>query len=545
MSGNFRGSYGDRDPVFALATGPGSLALIRTSGGNSGEGPEENAVLLLSRIFSRPRKLLEAPGNTIIRGWILDKGGGKVDEALVSVYRAPKSYTGEDGADISCHGGLAVVRAVTESLKAAGFREALPGEFSFRAFINGKLDLTRCESVMELVNAKTEAGRDHAAGRLSGVLYREIEEIKELLVAVLAETELYLDYDEDEAAPPGEGEEPGRNRGSPGSPVPGQRLPRPGLPGPGLPGRNLAGEGLARLRALADSWRTERLYQEGALAVIAGRPNAGKSSLFNLLLKEERSIVTDTPGTTRDWIEATLSVEGIPLRLADTAGLREQEAGTGGKPGNTAPGTARPVGARIDPAEQIGVRRSRELMDQAELLIYVIDGGTGLRAEDRRLLGDLRAKKTPLVILWNKADLALPEESAAEFPLLPVSARTGSGIAELIRAIGAALQASAGIAGAPGAPETAGAPEDGEAAEALVEAALSRRIGLGSARQKGLVDAAIAALEEALGLADSGEPLDLAAPLLREAVNALGEITGEVSTADILETMFGKFCVGK
>ncbi|MDR3193380.1 MAG: tRNA uridine-5-carboxymethylaminomethyl(34) synthesis GTPase MnmE, partial [Treponema sp.] len=228
MNGNPKGSYGDKDPVFALASGlSGSLALIRTSGGKTGGNPGmdtsayanphedpagnpggedggESAIVLLSRIFSRPRKLLEAPGNTIIQGWILDRGGGKVDQVLVSVYRAPKSYTGEDGADISCHGGAAAVRAVTESLKSAGFREALPGEFSFRAFINGKLDLTRCESVMELVNAKTEAARDRAAGRLSGVLYREISGIKELLVTVLAETELYLDYGEDDAPMPGE-----------------------------------------------------------------------------------------------------------------------------------------------------------------------------------------------------------------------------------------------------------------------------------------------------------------------------------------------------
>jgi tRNA modification GTPase len=385
---------------------------------------------------------------------------------------------------------------------------------------------------MELVNAKTEAGRDHAAGRLSGALYREIGDIKELLVTVLAETELYLDYDEDEAVLPGEREGPEQ----------------------GLPGWNLAVEGLARLRVLADSWRMERLYQEGALAVIAGRPNAGKSSLFNLLLKEDRSIVTDTPGATRDWIEAALSVEGIPLRLADTAGLREQDSGTGPNPGGgmARPGTERPAREKIDPAERIGIQRSRELIDQADLVIYVIDGQAGFSAEDRALLRDLRAKNTPLVLLWNKTDLAGPpdsfeeesaeesEESVARFPLLPVSAKTGLGTGELIRAISAALETPAGIAGSAGGGEAAQ-----DAAGAAAETVLSRRSGLGSARQKGLVDAAIAALEEALSLADSGEPLDLVAPLLREGVNALGEITGEVSTADILETMFGKFCVGK
>jgi tRNA modification GTPase len=545
MKGNFGASYGDTDPIFALATGPGSLALFRTSGGNSagnsgenadpgknpgGESREESAVVLLSRVFSRPRKLLEAPGNTVIHGWILDKGGKKIDEALVSVYRSPKSYTGEEGADISCHGGAAALRAVTESLKGAGFREALPGEFSFRAFINGKLDLTRCESVMELVNAKTEAGRAHAAGRLSGLLYREISEIKELLVAVLAETELYLDYDEDDAPMPGDAPMPDE-AGDPEE----KRGCGPHPSGQGLPGRNLAREGLARLRALADSWRMEQLYQEGALAVIAGRPNAGKSSLFNLLLKEERAIVTDTPGTTRDWIEADLSLDGIPLRLADTAGLRENEDGIGGT------GAAGISAAPPDPVERIGIRRSRELIDQAELVVYVIDGAAGFSAEDAVLLRDLRAKNTPLIPLWNKADLAEPpEEPAAGFPLLPVSAKTGLGIGELIRAISAALQA-------PGGPAESAEAAGGNAAhaEAAAETALFRRTGLGSARQKGLVDAAIAALEEALGLADSGAPLDLIAPLLREGVNALGEITGEVSTADILETMFGKFCVGK
>ncbi|MDR0998831.1 MAG: tRNA uridine-5-carboxymethylaminomethyl(34) synthesis GTPase MnmE [Treponema sp.] len=513
MNRNSGGSYGDREPVFALATGlSGPLALIRTSGGKSDGEPDradgsegESAIVLLSRIFSRPRKLLDAPGNTVIHGWILDREGGKIDEALVSVYRSPKSYTGEDGADISCHGGIAAVRAVTESLRAAGFREALPGEFSFRAFMNGKLDLTRCESIMELVNARTETGRDRAVERLSGVLYREIGDIKGLLVAVLAETELYLDYDEYEAAPPGEGRSPEQEGGT--------DLPE-------WRGRNLAEEGLARLRVLADSWQVERLYQEGVLAVIAGRPNAGKSSLFNLLLKEDRAIVTDTPGTTRDWIEATLSVEGIPLRLADTAGLREDENG-----GSLGGGTARTGGARLDPVEEIGIRRSRELIDQADLVIYVIDGTTGYSAEDAAFLRNLRDKAMPVILLWNKADLAMPPaELAAVPPLIPVSAKTGQGTAELIRAIGTALQAST---------ETAGMT------------ALSQRIGLGSVRQKELVDAAIAALGEALSLADSEEPLDLIAPLLREGLNALGEITGEVSTADILETMFGKFCVGK
>ena len=283
--------YGDEAPIAALATPPGesALALIRGSGPGS--------LALLSRVFSRPAALRAAAGNSVLHGWLRrprNAGWELIDEVLVSVYRAPKSYTGEEGADITCHGGTATIRAVLETLHIAGFRESLPGEFSFRAFMNGKIDLTRSESVMELVRAKTDTGREHALDRLAGRLQGEITALSRRLVEALAETELHLDYDEEEL----------------------------GLSGQGLPGRELVEDVLGGLRKLAGAWPGERLYQEGALAVIAGRPNAGKSSLFNALLGEDRSIVTSAPGTTRDWIEALINVRGIPLRLVDTAGLR-------------------------------------------------------------------------------------------------------------------------------------------------------------------------------------------------------------------------------
>ncbi|MDR2178029.1 MAG: tRNA uridine-5-carboxymethylaminomethyl(34) synthesis GTPase MnmE [Treponema sp.] len=476
--------YGDESPIAALATPPGesALALIRASGPGS--------VALLATIFSRPAKLREAGGNSVVHGWILaprgpgsgktgeagetgkageNAGAERIDEVLVSVYRAPKSYTGEEGADISCHGGAVVVRAVLEALKTAGFRESLPGEFSFRAFMNGKLDLTRSESVMELVQAKTCEARERAVGRLAGRLQREIAALSRCLLEALAETELRLDYDEEEL----------------------------GFSGEGLPGRELVENALDRLRKLTAGWPGERLYQEGALAVIAGRPNAGKSSLFNALVGEDRSIVTAAPGTTRDWIEALVNIRGIPLRLVDTAGLRE----TGGQ-------------AALDRAEELGILRSRELLDKADLTLYVINGTQGPRDEDRAVLGAVRSR--PLIPLWNKADIA-PLSGHQEF--LPVSAKTGEGLGELCTAIKTALGGNL--------PERRPEP------------------GLGSLRQKDLAEKARAALEEALDLADRGEALDLSAPLLREAVDALGEITGEVSTADILETIFSKFCVGK
>jgi len=483
-------SYGDTDPVFALATplAESALALIRTSG----------AIDLLARVFSRPEKLLSAPGNSTVHGWIVDpEDAKKIDEVIVSVYRSPRSYTGEDGADISCHGGIAVVKAVMASLKKAGFREALPGEFTFRAFMNGKLDLTRAESVMELVAAKTGRGREQALRRLTGALEREISEIKTQLAEVLAGTEIYLDYSEDEFFDPSNDSNDEKNDEQAGR----------------LPVRDLAEKAAEGLKLLAANWRRERIYAEGALAVLAGRPNAGKSSLFNYLICEDRSIVTSAPGTTRDWIEALISVEEIPLRLADTAGLRGP--GFSGLEEETE-------------AERIGIQRSLELLDRADLVLYVIDGAEGFTGEDREFLSARKeaAGKKPILILWNKADLKQPpaidkETGALPGQLLSVSAKTGEGITELTRSIAAALEAAPpGING-------------------------QETTGPGSLRQKELIDSALASLEEALALADREEPLDIIAPLFRSAINALGEITGEVSSADIFELMFSRFCVGK
>ena len=456
-------SYGDTDPIAAVATalGESALALIRTSG--------EGSLELLAKVFSRPEKLRQAGGNTVVHGWILGAGGERIDDALVSVYRGPAAFTGEDGADISCHGGIAAAKAVMEALGKAGFREALRGEFSFRAFMNGKLDLTRAESIMEIVAAKTGRAREGAVRRLSGALEREIREIGAGITQALAAAEIYLDYSEDDGV--GGDEEAGL-----------------------LPDRRLAEEALGRLKTLSDSYRRERLYAQGALAVIAGRPNAGKSSLFNALLREDRAIVTDIPGTTRDWIEAWVSIEGIPVRLADTAGLHPSE----------------------DPVEKLGMERSRDLLAEADIVLYVLDGAEGATQGDRSFLADHGKDGAPMLTLWNKADLVPAPPS-----FRPVSAKTGEGIAELAGEIAAVLERSLGWGDAGGS------------------------AGAGTERQKALIDRAIGALEEALSLADRQEPLDLIAPALREAVNALGEITGEVSTADLLDVMFGRFCVGK
>ncbi|MCX7949760.1 MAG: tRNA uridine-5-carboxymethylaminomethyl(34) synthesis GTPase MnmE [Treponemataceae bacterium] len=510
-----RPTYGDEQPIAAYATplAESALTLIRTSG--------KESIHQLARVFSRPDRLRTSEGNRILHGWIQTEEGTKLDEVLLMVYRAPHSYTGEDGVDISCHGGYAAARAVMQALLSVGFREALPGEFTFRAFLHGKLDLTRAESVLEMVQARTDEARRHAVDRLLGKLEAEIRSIKEQLMTALAATELFLDYSEDDGVSliAQEGKDTGGS------------LPEQLEAAGRMPDRPLVVEAQHRLRDLARSYQRERLYTEGALIAIAGPPNAGKSSLFNQLVKEERSIVTDIPGTTRDYIEAWISIEGIPIRLVDTAGLRDAQ----------------------DPIEQIGVARSKSILQRADAVLYVLDGTVGISEEDHLFLEQYRriaqgpyekspdqeeisenrkGKELPLCIVWNKADMApLTNQKEASLrqalgpllgsvPVCVVSALTGTGIPELAEKMVPLL----GV-------------EKKEVSE--------QSVGIGSVRQKERIERALAAVEEALVLDSQGEPLDIIAPLLREAVDALGEITGEVSTADILETMFSRFCVGK
>jgi tRNA modification GTPase len=329
-------------------------------------------------------------------------------------------------------------------------------------------------------------------------LEKDISAIKEMLVEVLAAAEIYLDYSEDEFLSPDE-----ESEGA-------------------LPNRALAEKAAERLRFLSELWNRERIYADGALAVLAGLPNAGKSSLFNYLIREDRSIVTDVPGTTRDWIEAVISLEDIPLRLADTAGLRKMDD----NPQNF---------KEIDKAERIGVERSLELLEKADLVLYVVDGVKGFTEGDKDFLIKHNEKQKPLVVLWNKADIAKPSafndkkiDEKPEAQFLPVSAKTGEGIPELLRLMAGLLEKSP--------LSSLSSSSDNQ----LLQAA-----GPGSFRQKELIDSALSEIEEALSMAGRGESLDLIAPLIRSAVNALGEITGEVSNADILKVIFSRFCVGK
>jgi tRNA modification GTPase len=310
-----------------------------------------------------------------------------------------------------------------------------------------------------------------------------------------------------------------------------------------LPSRPEACEALRRLNALALHWQRERIYTEGALVVIAGKPNAGKSSLFNYIIREDRSIVTTQPGTTRDWIEAGISVKGIPVRLADTAGLRDT--------------------AEASEAEALGIKRSEELLQNADAVLYVVDGALGITNEDtdfftRHAKASIEtsinpetqnAAPKPLLVVWNKADLATPQYNLATnfpqspFALFAASAKTGEGIAQLMDGVHKLL--SQDVANIVAKNSFATNVVANIVAKNLNENISYNEIAPGTLRQKELLDCALASVAKALELADCNEPLDIIAPLFRAAINELGEITGETASADIFEAMFSRFCVGK
>ena len=462
--------YTPEEPISSIATAlaPAALGIIRVSG--------KNCIELISKVFSRPKALLEAAGNTLVYGWIQDKEKDcAVDEVMLGVYRAPKSFTGEDMVEIFCHGGPAVVTSIHSFMLKNGFRQALPGEYTFRAYINGKADLTKAEAVKEIIDSHTNVSQQHAAVRLAGSLKEEIDDIKKLIVDTIAAIEVEIEYPEDEETIADSFDS------------------------------SALKTAINRLQSLSDSWKGEKLYQDGARVVLCGRTNAGKSSLFNAILKEERAIVSEIEGTTRDWLESWASINGIPVRLFDTAGLRKTE----------------------DVIEARGVELTKNLSQESDLVLYLVDSTAGMNNEDHDFIKNCAE---PIILVWTKADKNaangnLTKTNAdglnAELSVSEVllSSKTGEGLKELFAKIYAIL--------------TQGIKTDREQA------------GIGSLRQKKAVDEALECVKHSLISAEQDYALDAVVQDLEDTLDCLAEIIGEVTPDDVLGSIFANFCVGK
>ena len=465
--------YSPEEPVVAIATAlaPAAMGIVRASG--------KDSVLLASKIFSRPKALLTASASSMVYGWLFDPVSKKrVDEVMIGVHKAPRSFTGEDMVEVFCHGGVSIVKAVLELFLNNGFRQAERGEFTFRAYINGKADLTRAEAVREIIDSKTSSSRDRALDRLSGGLYSALDSIKKLLIDTLASIEVEIEYPEDEETIQDS-----------------------------FDSLNLS-KAQDALSVLASSWQSEKLFQDGARVVLCGKTNAGKSSLFNALLKEERAIVSNVEGTTRDWLESYVDFAGIPVRLFDTAGLRETS----------------------DIVESVGVERSVELSKEADVILYLVDSTAGLTKDDEDFLSNAsNAQKSSIVLVWNKSDspqsLPLPsrEKEGLFYVAVPVSAKKVEGIQELVSAVRNLLFSERSIS----------------------FSSKDSSVALGSKRQYKCVAEALERVRHAIGVYKEGYSLDAVVQDLEDALTSLGEVTGEVTPDDVLGSIFSRFCVGK
>ena len=454
-------SYDTDDMIFALATpwGKSAIAVVRTSGAG--------CIKTLRPVFSAYKKLEKCSSNYAVYGHLKDLEGKPIDDVVITVYKDGHGYTGEEAFEISCHGGLQVISAILELLPKLGFRKALAGEFTLRAFLHEKMDLTRAEAVEELIDSQGRTGQIMALNRLNGSLFNRIVQIKDLLLSIMSTVEVQLDYSEDEI---------------------GENLDFP------IDDLNRALDALTKISL---SYKAGRLYSQGARVVLAGPSNAGKSSLFNFFLKEDRSIVSSTKGTTRDFIEAQCTIEGIPVRLYDTAGFRDAAQ------------------VNIDEVELEGMKRSRSLLEAADVIVYMKDSQASLQDADvpDEILQDPRT-----IIVESKHDLN-PQRTSPE-GVISLSTVTGEGFETLCQCITSLLFKDI--------PQTAD--------DALV---------IQSDRQKENLQRCIESLEAAKMALDIDLPLDIVSMDLQEALEALGELTGEVTTDDILDKIFGSFCVGK
>ena len=449
----------------STAPGIGGIGIIRVSGDQSFE--------IIEKIFKpkTQQKIEEIKGYTIKYGNIVESGE-VIDEVLVSYFKAPKSYTTENMCEINSHGGNVIVRKILELCLKNGAELAEPGEFTKRAFLNGRIDLTQAESVIDVINAKSDKEAKSGIKQLEGFLSKEIRGIKQEILDVLVNIEVTIDYPEYDTPEVQENEM-----------------------------RTMLESVKNKLERLEKSFDNGKILKEGIKTAIIGKPNAGKSSLLNAILKEERAIVTDIAGTTRDTIEEFVTVNGIPLKLVDTAGIRQAS----------------------DEVEKIGVEKSIKQAEEADLIIAIFDSSKELTEEDLEILKLIQKRQS--IILLNKSDLnSVIKEQDERLKnvtknILKISALNKTGIEELYEKISEMFN--------------------------LNEINFDTEILITNIRHKNIISKALENVKKANEALNINMPIDIITIYIKDVLEDLGEITGEVVTEDVINEIFSKFCLGK
>jgi tRNA modification GTPase len=453
------------DTIAAISTPPGEggVGIVRLS------GPRALEIAAARFRSSRGKDPLSSKARVFHGHWM--EQGTPIDEVLLHCMRAPHSYTREDVVEINAHGGAGPVNAILEACLAEGARLAAPGEFTMRAFLNGRIDLVQAEAVIDQIRARTKAGLQAASAAASGTLSRALYALSDRLAYALAQIEAAVDFPEEDT---------------------------PDYVTPAL--LDSLREAADEMQALLDTAEAGRLCREGASVAIAGRPNVGKSSLFNALLRDARAIVSQHAGTTRDRIEEYIAIGGVPVKLIDTAGQRDTD----------------------DEVEQIGVAMARQAMEDAQAVLFVADAHAGVQPEDAALAAQLAALGTPVLLVWNKTDLApAPADASALHcafaAVCGVSAKSSDGIRALEQALETLLLGGLSL----------------DASQPMLTR-LHQREALRRAQESLL-----------RLLQDAARSPEFLALDLRQALDAIGEITGETTPDDILGTIFASFCIGK
>ncbi|MGH4121429.1 MAG: tRNA uridine-5-carboxymethylaminomethyl(34) synthesis GTPase MnmE [Clostridium sp.] len=454
------------DTIAAIATsiGEGGISIIRVSG--------DKSIDIVDSIFTgkNNRKLHDFKSYTMRYGHVIDKNGSRLDEVIISYMKGPKSFTAEDTIEINCHGGVVGTNRILQEIIRAGARMAEPGEFTKRAFLNGRIDLSQAEAVIDIIRAKTELSMKSALMQSEGSISREIKTIRNKLLSVIANIEVTVDYPEEDIEEVTAGMVTGE-----------------------------VALVISEIDILLSTADEGKILREGLSTVIVGKPNVGKSSLLNALLKEKRAIVTDVPGTTRDAIEEYISIEGIPVKIVDTAGIRETE----------------------DIVEKIGVQTSKEKIDEADLVILILDSSMKLSHEDREIIEYIKEKK--YIVLLNKSDLGgkidkSELQSLKSKYITNISAKTGEGLSQVKEHIKDLFF-------------------NGEIK--------TEGVFVTNNRHKQSLIRAKENLESSLNALEYTSAIDLASIDIRNAWMNLGEITGEALEEDIIHKIFSEFCLGK